>query len=61
MKGGISFYDLKTFFLFRGFLVMKTTFTYFPGMFQNPAPAKFNLKNNQKYYEILTIYECVEK
>ena len=40
---------------------MKTTFTYFPGMFQNPAPAKFNLKNNQKYYEILTIYECVEK
>ena len=28
---------------------MKTTFSYFQGMFENPAPAK------QKYYEILTI------
>ena len=41
---------------------MKTTFSYFPGMFENPAPAKINLKKqNQKYYEILTMYECVEK
>jgi len=41
---------------------MKTTFSYFPGMFENPAPAKINLKKqNQKYYEILTTYECVEK
>jgi len=41
---------------------MKTTFSYFPGMFVNPAPAKYYLKKkNQKYYEILTIYECVEK
>ena len=30
-------------------------------MFENPAPAKYYLKKNQKYYEILTIYECVEK
>ena len=29
-------------------------------MFENTAPAKYYLKN-QKYYEILTIYECVEK
>ena len=41
---------------------MKTTFSYYPGMSENPEPAKINLKKqNQKYYEILTIYECVEK
>ena len=41
---------------------MKTTFSYFPGMFENPASAKINLKKqNKKYYEISTIYECVEK
>ena len=41
---------------------MKTTFSYFPGMFENPAPAKYYLKKlNQKYYEISTIYECVKK
>ena len=40
---------------------MKTTFLYFPGMFENPAPAKIIFFLNQKYYEILTIYECVEK
>ena len=41
---------------------MKTTFSYFPGMFGNPAPAKIILKKqNQKYCEILTIYKCVEK
>jgi len=44
----------------RGFLIMKTTFSYFPGMFENPAPAKYYLKKqNQKYYEILSICECV--
>ncbi len=32
---------------------MKTTFSYFPGMFENPAPAKYYLK--RKYHEILTI------
>jgi len=36
---------------------MKTTFSYSPGMFENPAPAKYNLKiRNQKYYEILPMY-----
>ena len=35
---------------------MKNTFSYFPGMFENPAPAKIILKRNQKYYEILAIY-----
>jgi len=41
---------------------MKTTFSYFPGMFENPTPAKIIFKEtNQKYYEILTTYECVEK
>ena len=41
---------------------MKTTFSYFPGMFANPALAKIILKKqNQKYHEILTKYEYVEK
>ena len=31
-------------------------------MFENPAPAKYYLKNqNQRYYEILALYGCVEK
>ena len=35
---------------------MKTTFSNFPGMFENPPPAKHYLKKqNQKYYEILTV------
>ena len=29
---------------------MKTTFSQFPGMFENPAPAKI-IKKNLKYYE----------
>ena len=33
-------YFWKHLFLFRGFLIMKTTFLYFPGMFENIAPAK---------------------
>ena len=37
---------------------MKTTFSYFPGMLENPAPKKIIFKKQtQKYYEI---YECVE-
>ena len=41
---------------------MKTTISYFSEMFENPAPAEYYLKKqNQKYYEISTIYECVEK
>ena len=27
---------------------MKTTFSYFPGMFENPTPAKYYLKNKIK-------------
>ena len=42
---------------------MKTTFSYFPGMFENPTPAKiiFKKKQNQKYYEILTIIRMRRK
>ena len=42
---------------------MKTTFSYFPGMFEIPAPSKIILKKkqNQKYYEIPTVYKGVEK
>ena len=28
-------------FLFRGVLIMKTTFSYFSGMFENPVSAKY--------------------
>jgi len=28
-----------SFLKFRGFLIIKTTFSYFPGVFENPAPA----------------------
>ena len=38
---------------------MKTTFSYFPGMFKNPAPAKYYLKKQNN--EIITLYEFVEK
>ena len=34
---------------------MKTIFSFFPEMFENPAPAKYYFFKNQKYYEILTI------
>ena len=55
-------YFLKHLFLFRGFLIMKTKFSYCPGMFEIPAPAKYYLKKqNQNFYEILNICECVEK
>ena len=53
--------------LLRGFLKMKTTFSYFQRMFENPVPAvktscKRNINfNNLEYYEISTLYECVEK
>jgi len=31
---------------------MKTTFSYFQGMFKNPAPSNYYFKKqNQKYYE----------
>ena len=36
--------------------------SYFPGMFENPAPAKIILKKqNPKYYEILTLYKCARR
>ena len=61
-------YFWKHLFLFRGFLIMKTTFSYFPGMFENPEPTvktswKLNITylKNQKYHEIITIYESVKK
>ena len=34
---------------------MKTTFSYFLEMFENPAAAKIIFFLNRKYYEILTI------
>ena len=36
---------------------MKTTFSYYPGMFENPAPAKIILKkqNQKKLKESLSI------
>jgi len=40
---------------------MKTPFSYFPGMFENPVPAKYYLKKNQKYYEILILYTNASK
>ena len=58
-----SFYESyfwKHLFLFRGFLIKKTTFSYFPGMFENPAPTKL-FKKNQKYYEISTIFTNASK
>ena len=38
---------------------MKTTFSYFWGMFENPAQAKYYLKKEKKLWNV--IYECVEK
>ena len=41
---------------------MKTKFSYIPGMFENSAPAKkIIFLKKQIDYEILTLYECVEK
>ena len=40
---------------------MKTPFSYFPGMFENIIQILLFLKPNQKYYEILTKYECAKK
>ena len=46
---------------------MKTTFSYFPGMLKNLVPAvkkvvrEIIIQKDKKYYEISTLYECVEK
>ena len=34
---------------------MKTTFPYFPGLFENPAPAKYYLKILNDLFEIKLI------
>ena len=42
---------------------MKTTFSYFPGMFENPAPAvktSFERNVDQKSYEIFTMNEYIK-
>ena len=40
--------------MFRGFLIIKTTFSYFPGMFENPAPAiKTSCKQNINFKIVL--------
>ena len=47
------FYDLILhLFLFQGFLTMKTTFSCFPVMFKNPAPAKYFLKKSKILWNI---------
>ena len=41
---------------------MKTTFSYFPGMFENKLKAKYYLKKqNQNYYEMSKTYKCGER
>ena len=60
---------LKTFIPVLRILIIKTTFSYFPGIFENPAPVvktsykrNINLKKQyQKYFEISNKNECVEK
>jgi len=46
---------------------MKTTFSYFPGMFKNPAPGvkqvviyKYYLKTKKNIMNS-TLYECIER
>ena len=41
---------------------MKTTFSYFPGMFESKLEAKCDFKNKIKtFYEKSTIYKCGER
>ena len=42
---------------------MNTTFSYFPGMFENKLEAKCYLKKNKIkiYYEKSTTYKCGER
>jgi len=50
---------MKTFIPVSWIFDSKTTFSFFPEMFKNSAPAKYySKKQNQKYYEILTIYDA---
>ena len=62
----MRFYDLRvTFenisFLFREFLIMKTTFSYFPGMFENLATEKYLYKNEIKNITKYELYTNVAK
>ena len=50
-------YFWKHLFLFRRFLTMKTTFSYFPGMFENPEPVKIICLKNRKHYEIFIYFQ----
>ena len=49
---------MKTFINVWEFFIMKTTFLYFLGMLENPAP---QVVGELIINEISTIYECVEK
>ena len=40
---------------------MKTTFSYFPGMFEKLKAKCYFKKQNQNYYEISNIYKCGER
>jgi len=57
---------LKTFIPVSRILIMKMTFSYFPGILENPAPAlkqveaKYSLKK-QKCYEISALYTNASK
>ena len=52
---------LKSFIPVSRILDDKNVIPYFLGTFENPAPVKYEFKKqNKKYYEILTGYECVE-
>ena len=39
---------------------METTFSFFPGLFETHALAKYYLKKKSKLLLILTSYECVK-
>ena len=63
----VTFENIRHSFLLRGSLIMKTTVSYFPGMLKNLVPAvkkvvrEIIIQKDKKYYEISTLYECVEK
>ena len=50
---------MKHLFLFQGFLIIETTFSR--NVRKSNASEIYLLKKNQKYYEILTIYEYFKK
>ena len=61
-------YFWKHSFLFEDFSIMKTTFSYVPGMFEHPATfvktsckRNVNFKTKSKISWNIDYYECVEK